>query len=605
MRARIPLLLLLFCARHVMYSQQPGFQFLSPRPRSLLNRRQTSISIRKGPRLAELTAQSLSAVHVTGTASGDHAVAVSLSDDRRTLLLRPAQPFTSAETVTVRLDSGMKTERGDDIGALQYTFDVGPAEIPSPAFSVTELGGAAALKTGKEEMRAPRLSGTSNNTLPPSFPAITEIVNTVQPQWNIYLANIAFVGSIVSYNMVINTDAVPLYYNPVRLLSLDFKWQPTGRMTYYDTQIGGFVVLDSAYAPMDTVFCQNGYTTDVHDIRMLPNGNTFLMSYDPEEVDMAAVVPGGKPNAVVTGLVIQEIDQHNNVIFQWRSWDHFNLTDALGVDLTAQTIDAVHGNAIEVDSDTSIVISSRFLSELTKIDLRTGDIIWRWGGKHNQFTFVNDTVGFSYQHAIRKIANGHFTLFDNGNLHNPPYSRAAEYALDEQGMTATLVWSFRHNPDVYSSAMGYVQRLDDGSTLVGWGAANPTVTLLGPQNSTLLEMSFPDGIYSYRAYAYPVEGTTAVMPVGGQLPQSTDLLQNFPNPFNPTTQISYTLAQPGPVKLVVYDLLGRAVGTVVNGIQSAGSHTVLFDASRLASGAYFYRLTSGTATLSKKMLLVR
>ncbi len=49
------------------------------------------------------------------------------------------------------------------------------------------------------------------------------------------------------------------------------------------------------------------------------------MSYDPQMVDMSKIVPGGNPNATVTGLIVQEIDENKNVVFQWRSWDHFKL----------------------------------------------------------------------------------------------------------------------------------------------------------------------------------------------------------------------------------------------------------------------------------------
>src|SRR5204863_4868205 len=136
------------------------------------------------------------------------------------------------------------------------------------------------------------------------------------------------------------------------------------------------------------------------------------LSYDPEPVDMSKIVPGGDPNAIVTGLIVQEVDNDGAVYFQWRSWDHFQITDATHEDLTAHNIDYVHGNAIEYDNDGNLLISSRHMDEITKIDISNGDIIWRMGGRNNQFTFIGDPTGFSHQHAIRRIANGHVTLFD-------------------------------------------------------------------------------------------------------------------------------------------------------------------------------------------------
>jgi len=95
--------------------------------------------------------------------------------------------------------------------------------------------------------------------------------------------------------------------------------------------------------------------------------------------------------------------------------------------------------------------------------------------------------------------------------------------------------------------------------------------------------------------------------VGGQPngPREFALKQNFPNPFNPTTAISYQLAAGSVVSLNVYDILGRLVATLVNGYQHQGNYTVRFDASRLASGMYIYRLVAGASVDQKKMLLLR
>lgn len=90
-----------------------------------------------------------------------------------------------------------------------------------------------------------------------------------------------------------------------------------------------------------------------------------------------------------------------------------------------------------------------------------------------------------------------------------------------------------------------------------------------------------------------------------ELPTSFALYQNFPNPFNPTTMISYQLPANSLVSLKVYDILGREVATLVNGRQSAGSHSVKFDTGNLASGVYFYRLQAGSFVQTKKMVVMK
>ncbi|ACF14527.1 GLUG domain protein [Chloroherpeton thalassium ATCC 35110] len=85
-----------------------------------------------------------------------------------------------------------------------------------------------------------------------------------------------------------------------------------------------------------------------------------------------------------------------------------------------------------------------------------------------------------------------------------------------------------------------------------------------------------------------------------------ELDQNYPNPFNPTTLINYSLKESGHVKLQVFDMLGRVVAVLVDGYQSAGSHNITFDASRIAtSGMYFYRLETNNYTKVKKMMLLK
>ena len=83
------------------------------------------------------------------------------------------------------------------------------------------------------------------------------------------------------------------------------------------------------------------------------------------------------------------------------------------------------------------------------------------------------------------------------------------------------------------------------------------------------------------------------------------LSQNYPNPFNPITSISFSIPKDGLVKLVVYNVLGKEVAALVNNEQTAGNYQVTFDASKLNSGVYFYKLTSGDFSDVKKMLLVK
>ncbi|HTY38599.1 MAG TPA: T9SS type A sorting domain-containing protein, partial [Bacteroidota bacterium] len=89
------------------------------------------------------------------------------------------------------------------------------------------------------------------------------------------------------------------------------------------------------------------------------------------------------------------------------------------------------------------------------------------------------------------------------------------------------------------------------------------------------------------------------------IPTTFALEQNYPNPFNPTTVIRGQWPVTSDVRLAAYDLLGMEVAVLANGKYPAGRYTFSFDGTKLASGMYFYRLTTGTHTFVRKMLLVR
>ncbi len=102
------------------------------------------------------------------------------------------------------------------------------------------------------------------------------------------------------------------------------------------------------------------------------------------------------------------------------------------------------------------------------------------------------------------------------------------------------------------------------------------------------------------------EGTvTSVEQEAGQLPDAFTLQQNYPNPFNPSTTFSFTIPKAAKVRLTVFDLLGREVARVVDERLPAGSHSVQWQVSHLPSGAYYYKLTAGEFTDTRKLILLK
>lgn len=88
-------------------------------------------------------------------------------------------------------------------------------------------------------------------------------------------------------------------------------------------------------------------------------------------------------------------------------------------------------------------------------------------------------------------------------------------------------------------------------------------------------------------------------------PDKYELMQNYPNPFNPTTRVKYAIPEDGIVNLTVYNVIGQSVHELVNEYQKAGYYEVNFNANNLSSGFYIYRITSGTFSATRKMLLIK
>jgi len=341
-------------------------------------------------------------------------------------------------------------------------------------------------------------------SIPGNFPGFSSTINEVTAPGLIFITNSG--GS--PYLMILNNDGSPYFYQALDEPSLDFRVQSNGMLSrWIGGDVRGYLVMDQHFQNVDTLRCLNGFDTDEHEFQLLPNGHALMIA--KEERSMSLIDPDRNPNATVIGNHIQEIDAAGNVVFQWLCWDHFLLEDSYLENFDALQVDYIHMNSIAVDFDGNILISSRHLSECTKIDRQSGEIIWRLGGKNNQFTFINDPDQISSQHDFRPVPDkpGHYMLFDNGNLKDPRYSRAVEFKLDTVNMLAEKVWEYRATPDKFSRLMGNVQGLPNGNSLINWGSPDlPKITELTPDSVVVYEADFTKEMVNYRTYRFEFDG---------------------------------------------------------------------------------------------------
>lgn len=487
---------LLIVTPHVR-ANSSKFQYISPRPDAKYVSRGTTLAFRT----KAAGTPSIPEISVSGSASGAHTGAWIIADDGRTVIFRPANEFAPGEHVTVGITIDGSTESygfavSSRTGAEQFVmpdcdcFD----EDLAPMKHVGLAGPLAADGVSK----------------PPGFPNFQITTNTGSAPGHVFITP----GNWIA---IMENDGTFCYFANRGTRCTDFEVSPSGNLTFMERDPAQPVpsvrakglVMDNTYTVTDEFVAGNGYATetDFHEFTQLPNGNVILVVYNSVPVDMSQVVQGGNPNAMVQGLILQELDPSHNVVFEWRSWDHFQITDTYQ-DVTAFFIDYVHCNAVDVDSDGNWLVSSRNMSEVTKIDRSTGDIIWRLGGKNNQFALTTGTF-FTRQHDIRRLANGNVTVYDNGNDSSPQESRAVEYQLVETGSkTAAVVWQFYHPDGIFSPFTGSVRRLPNGNTFISWGSMQRQ-TELDALNNIVWEST---GLGTYRAFRQVWSGAVAAIP---------------------------------------------------------------------------------------------
>jgi len=550
------------------------YQYIFPIPGSVQLHPEDNIIIRQGEIIDESSLDVFNQIKVIGSQSTNHSGKLILSSDLKTLIFDPAISFTPGEKVTVEYNGGIKTLDGNELIPFEFSFRISETLInydsQFPSEGINDIGIFGNHKANNIVLNSKKPVKKSN--LPEDFPQVTVTISNNPAPGYIFLnpkeKNVFAVG----YLMILDNSGVPIYYLRTSSRKSPFQVQHNGSLTFWNNNANKFFEMDSSYKVIDSISCIN-YATDFHDLHLFPNGHSLLVGLYWHLVRMDTIVTGGDSTANVLEFVIQEQDADKNVVFQWRSQDHFQYTDATDdINLLAHTIDPFHCNAIEVDNDGNILISSRHLDEITKIDRQTGDIIWRWGGirsKNNEFQFINDPRTFSHQHDIRRISENNVTLFDNGNLFIPRYSRSVEYKLNEIDKTAELVWEFYNEPMTFTHGMGGTQRLPNNNTVIGWGdnfTDLKAMSEIRTDGTIAFELLLPNSLINYKAFRFPWKTNLFIthpdsiffefVPVRDSAMISFDLISNSSEDINITgffnKEESYTVEHTVPFILSPY-----------------------------------------------------
>ena len=372
--------------------------------------------------------------------------------------------------------------RGADSVAVHYrpAGRGGTSYVATPAVPVT--GGSATISVlGLRPETRYELEGVAFGTggrviapsiqlttgaLPPDVPEFTAVGASPSPGYVLFAAG--------GYLVVVDNDGRVVWYrrSPGGTI-LNAMAQPPGRYvvrpsTPTPDDIEPWFEIDPSGEETRTFGCTGGLQPRLHDLIGEPDGGYWILCDETRSMDLSAL--GGSSAARVVGTVVQHVGADGALLFQWSAFDHFELADLPPSDLAGPTVNWTHGNAIDLDVDGNLLVSFRSLNEIAKIDARTGAVLWRMGGRANEFTFVGATAPpFARQHGVRASAPGEILLLDNRG--DPSQSSAERWTVDAPTRTARLVQSYASTPGVTTDIGGSVQPLPGGRLLVSFGTA--------------------------------------------------------------------------------------------------------------------------------------
>ncbi|KAL4894808.1 ASST-domain-containing protein [Aspergillus ambiguus] len=291
---------------------------------------------------------------------------------------------------------------------------------------------------------------------------------------------------------------------------------------------GTYYMLDSSYQEAYKIRGANGLPADLHEFHITRDETAVFSVYEKRPADLQSA--GGPEDGWIWDGTFQEVDiETGALLFQWRASEHFNFTDVYrgfegNGDSPDRPWDFFHINSIDKDAQGNFLISARYTNCLTYIDSRTGAILWRLGGKHNDFTDLSDgaATNITWQHHARFRDNDTaVTIFDNASrgVGAPTLtSRGLYLDLDTAAMTVAVRHEYWNAHDISSQSQGSVQILDSGNVLLGYGfdAAWTEYSIAGDVLCHVHfgpESGFGDGnIISYRVFKHPWVGRPTTAP---------------------------------------------------------------------------------------------
>src|SRR5215212_2627149 len=396
--------------------------------------------------------------------------------------------------------------RGAGVSSVR-TPEVGPVRIPR---RVLPLPGASS---------APEEGAWSFRSRPDLSPPVAEVATRAHGTAPGYVFVAPQTGGAgQGGSLIVDDRGEVVWFRPLPAVfgrAMDLKVQSykgSPVLTWMETPgefASEYVIADSTYREIARIRAANGYDGDHHEFHISPQDTALITIYSPVPTDLTPV--GGPLNGLAWQGIIQELDiETGEVIFEWLSLEHvgFDETYAELMQDGRSGFDYFHINSIDVDHDNNLLVSARETFAVYKIDRKSGEIIWRLGGKKSDFE-MGPGSRFAFQHDARRLPDGTISIFDNGTtiFHDDlpeaiEESRAIVLEVDEDKMQAKLVGEYTHPDKMYADAAGNVQVLPNGNVFVGWGRAL-AISEFSHDGELLVDARLPPPNRSYRYFRFP------------------------------------------------------------------------------------------------------
>jgi Arylsulfotransferase (ASST) len=478
-----------------------GSVTVSPQPGSRAASAQTQISFLGIP------ARDLRVLSVVGSRTGAHGGRLLAYSQGNGASFVPSRPFAEGERVSVHA----RARIGRAVRPLVDDFAIAGQDAISSTPETIHPGGPSDVQgfRSRPDLHPPTVIVTAQS--PAAEPGEEFLAPYSGPgQAGPMILDSA--GGLVWFK------ALPAHTSATNFQQQEYEGKPVLTWWQGDISVHGFglgqdVIDDAGYSTIARVKAGNGVQADLHDFQLTPEGTALMTAYDPILCNLSSA--GGRAYSAVTDAIFQEIDVKTGLVtYEWTSLDHVGLDESYeqaSKATTSSPYDFFHINSIDRERTGGLLISARNTWAIYEIDSRSGQILWRLGGRRSSFALGPGT-GTAWQHDPRQLADGSISLFDNGaspTVHSQ--SRGIVLSLNTQHRTATLVRQFTHASPLLAESQGNMQALANGDWFIGWGQV-PDFSEFSAAGQLLFDAHFPPHTQSYRGFRFAWVGTPAHPP---------------------------------------------------------------------------------------------